>query len=150
MECRSGGHSVTKKFSLNRHTGPIQSLSGDVRPCVCRCHFFCVFYNVLIFPFTKIKSPIDILQKIFLMEKLRKDISASISIGKEIQCLPYEGFFTDSVLLGQASHRVACRSQCLNVWMCECFSVVLSKWNLFQGLSSALKLHYQFPGLSLH
>ena len=52
------------------------------------------------------------------MEKLRKDISASISIGKEIQCLPYEGFFTDSVLLGQASHRVA-----LSVSMFECLNV---------------------------
>ena len=53
-------------FSLYKPTGLIQSLSRNVRLCVyvsVSVPLFAGFFNVIFLPFTKVKSPIDRLQK---------------------------------------------------------------------------------------
>ena len=45
-------------FSLNRPTGPMQSLSRNV-VCVSLAHFAFFSFNVLFLPFTKVKSQIN-------------------------------------------------------------------------------------------
>ena len=56
------------KFSLNRPTGPIQSLSHDVRLC------FCVFFKPLISPIYKCYRSNWSIAKRFVWEKFWKDI----------------------------------------------------------------------------
>ena len=51
-------------FSLNRPTGPIQSISCNVHLCVCVvCAILFAYFYVLLLSFAKIESQIDQLQK---------------------------------------------------------------------------------------
>ena len=69
-------------LSLNGPTGPIQSLIRDVRLCVVSVSvpLFLFFLNVLLLPFTKVKSQIDRIQK----DSLRKSYETTLVSDLEI------------------------------------------------------------------
>ena len=68
-------------FSLNRPTGAIQSLSHYNCLCVCESvPFFAFFFNVLLFQFTKVKSPIDQLQKDSLGNSSERTLVSDLTI----------------------------------------------------------------------
>ena len=60
--------SHTLNFSLNWPTGPIQSLSPNIRLSVCLCHFFGVLFRNLITPIYKGQKSNWPIAKIFLRE----------------------------------------------------------------------------------
>ena len=94
------------KFSLNRPSGPIQSVSCDVRLlCVCVSLQFLYLVYVLLLPFTKVESKIDQLQNNSLGKRYERTLLSVCKLRcSSVVCLCVGVFFLYIFFMSYYSH----------------------------------------------